>query len=276
MQTDANLKNIIIDKKRVKDISKIHITLNNLTKRFIAPKQTVTAFENINVEIKQGEFVALLGPSGCGKSSLLRVIAGLDVQTQGDIKIEKNIQGEKSEVAMIFQEHGLFPWMSLRKNIEFILENNPKFTSEQVTSISDLYLQKVGLVKHADMFPHEVSGGMKQRISIARSFANNPDILLMDEPFVFLDFQTRMLLHELLLTIWQETEKTILFVTHDVEEAVLLADRVLVLSAHPGKILNIEQVNISRPRDLGELRKTPAFFDQVSRLTHEIKAVIKT
>ena len=205
----------------------------------------------------------------------MRVIAGLDQQTSGDIKIEKNIQGEKSEVAMIFQEHGLFPWMSLRKNIEFILENNPKFTAEQVITISDRYLQKVGLEKHADMFPHEVSGGMKQRISIARSFANNPDILLMDEPFVFLDFQTRMLLHELLLTIWQETEKTILFVTHDVEEAVLLADRVLILSAHPGKILNVEQVNISRPRDLSELRKTPAFFDQVSRLTHEIKTVIK-
>ena len=176
---------------------------------------------------------------------------------------------------MIFQEHGLFPWMSLRKNIEFILENNPRISAEQVTNISDQYLKKVGLEKHADMFPHEVSGGMKQRISIARSFANNPDILLMDEPFVFLDFQTRMLLHEMLLDIWQETGKTILFVTHDVEEAVLLADRVLVLSAHPGRLCNVEQVEISRPRDLTELRKTPVFYDQVSRLTHEIKAAIQ-
>ena len=203
------------------------------------------------------------------------MIAGLDEQTQGDVEIAKNSQGETSEVAMIFQEHGLFPWMNLRKNIEFILENNPRISAEQVISISDQYLKKVGLEKHADMFPHEVSGGMKQRISIARSFANNPDILLMDEPFVFLDFQTRMLLHEMLLDIWQETGKTILFVTHDVEEAVLLADRVLVLSAHPGRLCNVEEVEINRPRDLAELRKTPVFYDQVSRLTHEIKAAIQ-
>ena len=244
-------------------------------KQFQTPKQSITAFEDINVEVKQGEFVAILGPSGCGKSSLLRVIAGLDKQTEGELEIAKNSQGETSEVAMIFQEHGLFPWMTLRKNIEFILENNPQMTAEQVIQISEHYLQKVGLTKYAEMFPHEVSGGMKQRISIARSFANNPDVLLMDEPFVFLDFQTRMLLHEMLLNIWQETGKTILFVTHDIEEAVLLADRVLVLSAHPGKLLNIEQVDITRPRNLIELRKTPTFFDQVSRLTHEIKAVIQ-
>lgn len=228
----------------------------------------------MSFNVRAGEFVAILGPSGCGKSSLLRVIAGLDEQTSGDFHIAKNSHGQHSEIAMIFQEHGLFPWMSLRRNIAFILENNARISADKVQGITEHYLHKVGLEKHADMYPHQVSGGMRQRISIARSFANNPDILLMDEPFVFLDFQSRMLLHELLLNIWQETGKTILFVTHDIEEAVLLADRVLVLSAHPGKLRKIEEVDIRRPRDLIEIRKNPAFFEQVSRLTHEIKTDI--
>jgi NitT/TauT family transport system ATP-binding protein len=202
---------------------------------------------------------------------LLRVIAGLEKQTEGEVSIASNGSGAESKVAMIFQEHGLFPWMSLRKNIQFVLENNAQFDAVKIKETIQHYINKVGLEKHADLYPHQVSGGMRQRISIARSFANNPDILLMDEPFVFLDYQSRMSLHELLLEIWQESGKTVVFVTHDIEEAVLLADRVLVLSAHPGQIRKIELVEIDRPRDLIEVRKNPGFIDQITRLTRDIK-----
>lgn len=203
------------------------------------------------------------------------MIAGLDEKTHGDCHIAKKQNGSTSEIGMIFQEHGLFPWMSLRKNIGFILENNPRIKRNEVETITTHYLEKVGLEQHAQLYPHQVSGGMKQRISIARSFANDSDVLLMDEPFVFLDFQARLLIHELLINIWRETQKTILFVTHDVEEAVVLADRIIVLTAHPGQIRQIETVNIKRPRDSINIKKDPAFIELVSQLTQEIKTDIQ-
>ena len=194
-----------------------------------------------------------MGPSGCGKSTLLRILAGLEKPSNGKISIHHR-KKQTTNIAMVFQEHGLFPWMSLRRNIEFILENNPDFQQAAVSDISHEFLSIVGLEKYADYYPHQVSGGMRQRISIARSFANDPELLLMDEPFVFLDFQSRFLLHELLLKIWQGYKKTILFVTHDIEEAIILADRILVFSAQPGNIIADEINHLPRPRN--PFRKT--------------------
>lgn len=244
-----------------------HITVEQLSKSFVKDGNEISAFQDVNLSINKGEFVAILGPSGCGKSTLLRVLAGLEKPTQGQYKIDE----KQSEVAMIFQEHGLFPWMTLLRNIEFILENNSNIAAEKVSEISHEYLSIVGLSDYASYFPHQVSGGMKQRVSIARSFANNPDILFMDEPFVFLDYQSRLALHALLLKIWQGSAKTILFVTHDIEEAVILADRVIVLSAGPGKLVADEQIDIPRPRDPVTARKSPVFAAKVDHFIEHIR-----
>ena len=211
--------------------------------------------------------MAILGPSGCGKSTLLRVLAGLEKPTSGEYSIDK-----KSEcISMVFQEHGLFPWMTLLRNVEFILENNPNIISDKVREIAQDFLSIVGLADYTTYFPHQVSGGMKQRVSIARSFANNPDVLFMDEPFVFLDYQSRLQLHELLLKIWQGNRKTILFVTHDIEEAVILADRIIVFSARPGRVIADEKIDISRPRDPLKMRKSPEFSAKVEHFIDYIR-----
>jgi len=222
--------------------------------------------------VQQGEFVAILGPSGCGKSTLLRILSGLDQASSGEFFIHEH-DNILSNVAMVFQEHGLFPWMTLRKNITFILENQPAFSGnkEKIESTASQYLSITGLAHYQDYLPHQVSGGMKQRISIARSFATDPSILLMDEPFVFLDYQTRFLLHELLLDIWQGSNKTILFVTHDIEEAILLADRIVVMSPRPATIILDEKINISRPRDLTITRKLPEFIEKVDEVIQLIR-----
>ena len=253
----------------------MHISTQQLSKSFHKDGNKITAFDDISLSVKRGEFVAILGPSGCGKSTLLRVLAGLEAPTTGQYNIDENV----SEVAMVFQEHGLFPWMTLLRNVEFILENNPNIAAEKVAEISKEYLSIVGLIDYASYFPHQVSGGMKQRVSIARSFANNPDILLMDEPFVFLDYQSRFLLHELLLKIWEagseadkdSNKKTIVFVTHDIEEAVILADRVIVLSARPGRVIADEQIDIPRPRDPLTTRKSPDFAAKVDHFIEYIR-----
>ncbi len=182
---------------------------------------------------------------------------------------------------MVFQEHGLFPWMSLKDNIAFPLKNDTSFgdnsfrkksfRKKSIEQLSIQFLEKVGLLKFANFFPHQVSGGMRQRISIARSFAVNPDILLMDEPFVFLDYQNRLLLQELLLTLWQDSNKTVLFVTHNINEAVSLSDRILVMTAHPGSMKANIKIKLSRPRDMFEIRKSTAFSNYVNDITDLIK-----
>jgi len=232
-----------------------------------------TAFENISLSVSKGEFVAILGPSGCGKSTLLRSLAGLNEPSSGRFSIASS-QRSRASIAMVFQEHGLFPWMTLLENISFILKNNSQIAPEDVPIITAEYLSIVGLSEFASYYPHQVSGGMKQRISIARSFANNPDILMMDEPFVFLDYQSRLLLHELLLKIWQGSGKTILFVTHDIEEAVILADRVIVMSASPGKIIADEKINIERPRDPLKIRNSEEFRSRVEGFINYIRSDI--
>lgn len=196
-----------------------------------------------------GEFVCVLGPSGCGKTTLLRIIAGLEEPTSGKILLKnKEITGPGSDRGMVFQEFGLFPWRSVRKNIEFGLEIR-KIPKEERRAISDRYIDLVGLKGFETSHPNELSGGMKQRVGIARALANDPAILLMDEPFGALDAQTRNLMQKELLRIWSEMKKTVVFITHSVDEAVFVADRVVVMSARPGKIKSIFDVEWERPRD---------------------------
>lgn len=205
---------------------------------------------------------------------MLRILAGLEKPSNGKITIHQN-KKQSTNIAMVFQEHGLFPWMTLLRNIEFILENNPEIKKNKVAETSREFLSIVGLANYADYYPHQVSGGMRQRVSIARSFASDPELLLMDEPFVFLDFQSRFLLHDLLLKIWQGYKKTILFVTHDIEEAIILADRILVFSAQPGKIIADEINHLPRPRNPLEIRKSPLFIEAVDKYIQIIRNEIR-
>ncbi len=243
----------------------MHIHAKQLSKVFQNHDKETSAYQELTFDVRPGEFFCILGPSGCGKTTLLRTLAGLEAATNGELQITSD-SNQAADIAMVFQEHGLFPWMSLRNNIRFLLENNPRLTKRNLDTICDGYLQKVGLGQFANHFPHQASGGMRQRVSIARAFANEPNILLMDEPFVFLDFQTRLALQQLLLTIWNETKKTVVFVTHDIEEAVLLADRIMVMSSHPGKIKTFVDIDLPRPRDALTVRKQPEYHEHVDKL----------
>lgn len=217
------------------------------------------------------EFVCLLGPSGCGKTTLLKTIAALETPSGGEMFVGSSADDLEPEISMVFQEQGLFPWMTVYNNLAFILQNNPVFSNQEIPQIVNEYLDKVGLKKFSAYYPHQLSGGMKQRVSIARAFCTRPEILLMDEPFVFLDFQTRLKLHALLLSLWQSYQKTVVFVTHDIEEAVLLADKVYVMSARPGKIKEIINVTLERPRDIYEIRHSAAFLEYTRAITALLK-----
>lgn len=247
------------------------ITAKDLTKVFNNNGSKITAYQKLDFNVKAGEFFCLLGPSGCGKSTVLNSICGLTTPTSGQLAVGDAGSPSSPVISMVFQEHGLFPWMTLKKNIGFVLKNKPGMDKTEIDRISGYYLDKVGLLQFAHFYPHQVSGGMRQRISIARSFALNPDILLMDEPFVYLDYQNRLLLQEILLTLWQETGKTILFVTHNINEAVSLSDTIMVMTSHPGRIKTSINIDIERPRDMFEIRKSPVFNEHVSNITDLLK-----
>ena len=215
------------------------------------------ALADINLEIEEKEFICLVGPSGCGKTTLLRIIAGLEKPTSGDVRLDGvPIAGPDPQRGMVFQEYSLFPWKSVIDNIAFGLEMKG-ISRQERREIAEEYLDIVNLEQFRDAYPHELSGGMRQRVAIARALANNPRVLLMDEPFGALDAQTRNVMQKELLEIWEETKKTVVFVTHSVDEAVYLADRIVVLSPRPGKIEEVIDVNLPRPRD----RTEPVFAD---------------
>lgn len=217
----------------------------------------VTALDNINLHIEDKEFVCLVGPSGCGKTTLLRIIAGLDFPTSGSIKLDgKPVEGPDPERGMVFQEYSLFPWLNIFDNIGFSLIMKGVGKSEK-QKIVEGYLDLVNLEGFGGSYPHELSGGMRQRVAIARALANDPEVLLMDEPFGALDAQTRNMMQKELLDTWEKTKKTILFVTHSVDEAVFLADRIIVLSPRPGRIKEIINVDLPRIRE----RTDPEFAD---------------
>ncbi|MGE6487116.1 ABC transporter ATP-binding protein [Paenisporosarcina sp. NPDC076898] len=235
--------------------SKPKISIQELTKVFYKKENSVTALENISLNIEDGEFVCLVGPSGCGKTTLLRILAGLENQSSGDFTIEPGDEDRPSQ-SMVFQERGILPWLTVEENVAFGLEMRhlPKSIVKERTAY---FLNKVGLRKFAKMYPKELSGGMKQRVSIARAFANDPEILLMDEPFGALDEQNKYILQEELLSIWSETKKTVLFITHSIDEALYLSDRVLLMSAQPGKIVAEMKIDLPRPRKLEDFRSNP-------------------
>ena len=222
------------------------LTLRNVTRTYEEENGSREALENITLEVKPSEFLCIVGPSGCGKTTLLRMIAGLDYPTSGEIILDGiPVEGPSPDRGMVFQEFSLFPWRTVLKNVEFGLKIQGK---SDIKKTAMRYIELVGLTGFEHSFPFQLSGGMKQRVAIARALATEPAILLMDEPFGSVAAQTRNLLQEELLEIWKRTKKTILFVTHSVDEAVYLADRVVVMSSRPGRILAVLPVDIERPR----------------------------
>ncbi|RCV63406.1 NitT/TauT family transport system ATP-binding protein [Methanophagales archaeon] len=224
------------------------LELQHITKTYVTEEGEMAALDGINLEVKPAEFLCIIGPSGCGKTTLLRMVAGLDRPTSGKIVLDgKEVKCASPDRGMVFQEFSLFPWRTVLKNVEFGLEIGGMADKER-QAIAEKYITLVGLKGFEKHYPYELSGGMKQRVAIARTLATEPSILLMDEPFGSVDAQTRNLLQEELLEIWKRTKKTVLFVTHSVDEAVYLADRVAVMSARPGCLAKCLTVDIPRPR----------------------------
>ena len=223
------------------------LTLKGVTKRFDG--SGIAVVQNIDLLCEPGEFVVVVGPSGCGKTTLLNLAAGMILADEGSVHLDGvPVSAPGPERAMVFQEHGLFPWLTAAQNIEFGLKMQGVFKSERRNRVAGA-LRMTHLSHSGNKYPHQLSGGMRQRVAIARAMVMNPSVLLMDEPFASLDAQTRFLLHEQLQDLWMQTSKTILFVTHSVAEAVRLADRVIVMHAHPGRIRAEIKVDLAHPRD---------------------------
>jgi len=233
------------------------IRIAHLCKRFETRSGTFTAIEDVSLDIPAGKFVMIVGPSGCGKTTLLRIVAGLETFTSGTLEIASPPSG-KPENSMVFQGDSIFPWMTVWDNTAYGLRMR-KAPEAHIREVVAHYLDRTGLTAFAKAFPHQLSGGMKQRVSIARAFANDPEILLMDEPFSALDEQNRTILQQELLRIWEETKKTVIFITHSVDEAVTLGDRIVVMSAQPGRVKAIVEVPFERPRDVLALRSRPDY-----------------
>ena len=227
----------------------------------------VEAIAEVSLSVSSGEFVAILGPSGCGKSTLLELCAGLEPVSGGAILIDRErIEGPNAKAVMVFQEHSLFPWLNVESNVVFGLKMKGGSIDERWRRGRDV-LERVKLVKFAKHYPHQLSGGMKQRVAIARALVGSPEFILMDEPFASLDFQTRVLMQQFLLEVWAGFKSTILFVTHQIDEAVLLADRVVVMSAAPGRVLEEVTIDLPRPRRTTD----PAFNGYRVRLTSHME-----
>lgn len=240
------------------------LSIEGVEKSFDKHGRRERVLENISLDIREGEFVSLLGPSGCGKSTLLSLVAGLGRQDAGVLRLNgQDIQKPGKERGMVFQEAALFPWLTVEENVMFPLKGDmPKGEAKETAR---RYLRLVQLGQYADHHPHELSGGMQQRVSIARALAMDPAVLLMDEPFGALDEQTRMRLQSALEEIWIETKKTILFVTHSIQEAVRLSDRIIVMGTHPGRILQDIPIPLGRPRE-SRLKEMAGYEEQILRL----------
>ena len=230
------------------------LEIEHLGREFESQRGPVTALHDISLQIHRRELVCVIGPSGCGKSTLIRIISGLDTPTSGRMLVDgKETSGPSPERGMVFQGYTLFPWLTVKRNVMFGLDM-AGMDDGQAESEARQWIDLVGLTKFADSYPHELSGGMKQRVAIARALAPNPRVLLMDEPFGALDAQTRAQMQSHLLEIWRNVDVTILFITHDLDEAIFLADRIVVLKAHPGEIQEIIEVPVPRPRSLAQFQ----------------------
>ena len=241
------------------------IEVRDLSKSFSRDGKTVEAIADFSLAVNEGEFVSIVGPSGCGKSTFLHIVGGFETAGGGTIKLHgKDVAAPGPDRGMMFQEFSLYPWRSVFGNVVWPLEvqGYPKGEREQ---IAEKFLRKVGLLHFRDHYPAELSGGMKQRVALARVLAFDPNVLLMDEPFGALDAQTRELMQEELQAIWQENKKTVLFITHDIEEAIYLGDRVIVFTARPGRIKEEVRIDLPRPRGI-EVKKTAAYMDYRNRV----------
>ena len=244
------------------------ITIRNLNKTYVTDDSSTVAIEDFSIDIDKGELISIVGPSGCGKTTLLRMIAGLLDPTAGSITINgKECKGPGPDRGMVFQDYALFPWRSVRKNVEFGMEVNG-MSKEDRRKRADKLLDVVGLEKFADARVHELSGGMKQRVAIARALATHPDVILMDEPFGALDAQTRNLMQEELVRVIQKTNQTVIFITHSVDEAVYLSDRIVVLTKRPAQIKEIVDIPWERPRD----RASPEFTALRKKILEELRS----
>ena len=227
---------------------KVILDVQQLGKRFATAQGEVVALKGIDFKTYRREFVCIIGPSGCGKSTLIRILAGLETQSEGQVLLDDEaVSGPCRDRGMVFQGYTLFPWLNVKRNVMFGLKMNGA-SHGQAEQNALQWLDLVGLSKFADAYPHQLSGGMKQRVAIARALANQPRILLMDEPFGALDAQTRAKMQSYLLEIWKNIDITIVFITHDLDEAIFLADRILVLKAHPGEVQELIEVPVPRPR----------------------------
>ncbi|OWZ82898.1 ABC transporter ATP-binding protein [Natranaerobius trueperi] len=257
------------------------LMIQNAAKYFENVNNRFEVFNDINLQVEPGEFLALLGPSGCGKSTLLNLIAGLENLSQGSIYLGSNqITAPGPDRGVVFQEPALMPWLTVLDNIVFAIKKQYETegkdcTKNQLKQVALSYLQMVHLSKFKDHYPHKLSGGMKQRVAIARALAMDPKLLLMDEPFGALDEQTRMVLQKELIKVWEKTQKTVIFVTHNIREAIYLADRVVLMGINPGRVIDIFPVDIERPRTSSNERFTKLEEEITDDLSSEIYKVMK-
>jgi NitT/TauT family transport system ATP-binding protein len=245
------------------------IRIAGLGKRFATRQGEFVALDRIALDIPRGSFCTIVGPSGCGKTTLLRILAGLEHASTGAALIAADNPGQPVN-AVVFQGDSIFPWMTVWNNAAYglAMRGAPK---AHIRNVVGHYLERTGLTPFADRYPHQLSGGMKQRVAIARAFATDPEVLLMDEPFSALDEQNRTLLQEELLRIWDEDKKTVVFITHSVDEAVTLGDQIIVMTAHPGRIKAIVEVPFARPREVLALRKDPEYGALVFRIWSHLR-----
>jgi NitT/TauT family transport system ATP-binding protein len=250
----------------------LKIMAHAVTQIFLSRNGPIHALSNFNLEVQEGEFVCIVGPSGCGKSTFLRILGGLTSPTSGEVMLLPGKEGVPLQ-NIVFQEYAIFPWKTVIENVAFGLEMRGIPRSERQEIAMD-WLRKVGLTKFASSYPHQLSGGMKQRVSIARAFANNPEILLMDEPLGALDAQTRAVLQEELIHLWEALRKTVVYITHSIEEAVLLGDRVVLMTAHPGTNKTEFVVPFKRPRSFA-LTGVPEFSQLTYRIWQDLQSEVQ-
>ena len=245
------------------------IEIQGVTKSYETREGSFLALEEVNLDVEKNEFICVVGPSGCGKTTLMNIIAGLNPPSTGTVKVRGElVTGPGKGKGVVFQQYALYPWMTVEKNVEFGLRMKG-VEKEKRREIAQKYIKIVGLEKFAKSYPKELSGGMKQRVAIARAYTTGPEVLLMDEPFGALDAQTRAQLQENLLNTWQQEKKTCFFITHDVEEAVLLSTKVIIMSAGPGRIREIVDVHLPYPRDQ-ETKLTPEFNELKNQIWNKV------
>lgn len=249
---------------RTDGVASARIVARGVRKEFETRAGLVTALDDVTLDVEPGEFCVIVGPSGCGKTTFLRMLADLETPSEGTLKVTGRGGAEPSN-AMVFQGRSVFPWLSVRQNIAYGLKLRGVKRSER-NAITDRLLTVIGLERFGGAFPHQLSEGMRQRVAIARALAVDPDLLLMDEPFGALDEQTRLLLQEELLRIWEQTGKTVVFITHSIDESLTLADKIVIMSAHPGRVKEVLKVPFARPRELTAVRSDPEFADLFSHV----------